>query len=198
MGRAIAAFFSFLFSSASPLALIACIHNNVHYALICILDDPVQRFPSRIQHLRALSRTPGLDTCMPTPTTLKLQHQPDRTMPLMLTAQIPRQCSPGSKEWLAEHVQLSHLDLKDGFVKEHHEISDDPQHFAGVCGIVPLPKVLGHLLHLCCHLLLKLLQNRSAHQLADIVGAAGRHLRHPSQLRLSPPAACTEICIKLL
>ena len=51
----------------------------------------------------------------------------------------------------------THLDLKDGLVKEHHEVPDDAQHLAGVCGIIRLPKVLRYLLHLCTHLLLKLL-----------------------------------------
>lgn len=50
-----------------------------------------------------------------------------------------------------------YLDLKDGFVKECHEVPDDAQHFGRVCGVIALPKVLSHLLHLLAHLPLKLL-----------------------------------------
>ena len=72
----------------------------------------------------------------------------------------PKPASPklkGSKATSGQIGAATHLDLKDGFVKEHHEVPDDAQHLAGVCGIIPLPKVFRHLLHLCSHLLLKLL-----------------------------------------
>ena len=52
----------------------------------------------------------------------------------------------------------THLDLKDSLVKKLHEVPDDPEHLARVCGVIVLPKVLCDLLHLCIHLLLILLQ----------------------------------------
>ena len=52
----------------------------------------------------------------------------------------------------------THFDLKDSLVKKLHEVPDDPEHLARVCGVIGLPKVLCHLLHLCIHLLLILLQ----------------------------------------
>ena len=51
-----------------------------------------------------------------------------------------------------------YLDLKDGLVKQQHEVSDDPQHLSRVCCVISLAKVLCHFLHLTIHLCLKLLQ----------------------------------------